>query len=164
MSRPVRGAEVLDMAKAMMQKAETADQLRICQAVLFPLELGMTTAQTAACIGRSVTWTTRSRNAFIRTKGFTEKPGAGGRRRENMSVEQEEEFLAPYFAKARVGGILVVGEIHRALEEHLGRKVALASVYNLLHRHNWRKLAPDKRHVETDVEAQESWKKNSRNS
>jgi hypothetical protein len=37
-----------------------------------------------------------------------------------------------------VGGILVVGNIHKALEEQLGRKVALASAYNLLHRHNWR--------------------------
>jgi hypothetical protein len=43
--------------------------------------------------------------------------------------------------KARVGGIFVAGEIHRALEERLGRKAALASAYNPLHRNGWRKLA-----------------------
>ncbi len=79
-----------------------------------------------------------------------------------MTVEEEKVFLEPFFEKAKVGGILVVGEIHKALEEHLGRHVALTSAYNLLHRHNWRKLAPDKRHVDGDVAAQESWKKNSR--
>ena len=31
----------------------------------------------------------------------------------------------------------------------IGRKVALASAYNLLHRHNWRKLATDKRNVKS---------------
>lgn len=161
MSRPPRGAGVLGLAKAALLKAETADYLRICQAVVFPLEYGMTTEQTAACIGRSVTWTNRNRNAFIRAGGFVDKPGSGGRKHENMSVEQESEFLEPYIEKARSGGIIIVGEIHKALEERLGRKVALASAYNLLHRHNWRKLVPDKRHVKTDIEAQESWGKNS---
>ncbi|MGE4443251.1 MAG: winged helix-turn-helix domain-containing protein [Desulfomicrobium sp.] len=78
-----------------------------------------------------------------------------------MSPDAEKEFLEPFFLKAKKGGILVAAEIHQALEQWLGRKVALASVYNLLHRHGWRKLAPDKRHVAADVEAQEAWKKNS---
>ena len=39
--------------------------------------------------------------------------------------------------------------------------MALSSVYNLLHRHGWRKLAPDKRHPQSDPLAQEEWKKNS---
>ncbi len=47
-----------------------------------------------------------------------------------------------------------------ALGQRLGRKVALASAYNLLHRHNWRKLAPDKRHPQSDAAAQDEWKKN----
>jgi hypothetical protein len=51
-----------------------------------------------------------------------------------MTREEEASFLAPFFEKAKVGGILVVGEIKRALDERLGREVALASAYNLLHR------------------------------
>ncbi|MBF0421979.1 MAG: winged helix-turn-helix domain-containing protein, partial [Magnetococcales bacterium] len=31
---------------------------------------------------------------------------------------------------------------------------------NLLHRHGWRKLAPDKRHSQSDPVAQADWKKN----
>jgi hypothetical protein len=78
-----------------------------------------------------------------------------------MSVAQEREFLAPFLESAAVGGVLVVGQIKAALDERLGRKVALASAYNLLHRHNWRKLAPDKRHPQSDPVAREEWKKNS---
>jgi hypothetical protein len=78
-----------------------------------------------------------------------------------MSVAQEREFLAPFLESAAAGGVLVVGQIKAALDKRLGREVALASAYNLLHRHNWRKLAPDKRHPQSDPVAQEEWKKNS---
>ena len=81
-----------------------------------------------------------------------------------MTPQEEAAFLAPFFDQAKVGGILVVGEIKRALDARLGRQVALASAYNLLHRHGWRKLAPDKRHPQADVAAQEDWKKNSKTS
>jgi transposase len=58
---------------------------------------------------------------------------------------------------------VVVSVIHNALEQHLGHRVALATAYNLLHRHGWRKLVPDKRNVKADIQAQEEWKKNSLN-
>jgi hypothetical protein len=64
---------------------------------------------------------------------------------------------------AAAGGVLVVGQIKAALDKRLGREVALASAYNLLHRHNWRKLAPDKGHPQSDPVAQEEWKKTPRN-
>jgi hypothetical protein len=78
-----------------------------------------------------------------------------------MTVQEERDFLAPFLESAAVGGVLVVGEIKAALDKRLGREVALASAYNLLHRHNWRKLAPDKRHPKSDPLAQQEWKKNS---
>ena len=78
-----------------------------------------------------------------------------------MSVAEEREFLAPFLESAAAGGVLVVGQIKAALDKRLGREVALASAYNLLHRHNWRKLTPDKRHPQSDPVAQDEWKKNS---
>jgi len=39
----------------------------------------------------------------------------------------EKLFFAPFFGKAMQGGILVVSGIREALEEHMGRKVSLAS-------------------------------------
>jgi len=151
MSRTAKGWEVLNKAKEMMSKARTANELRICQAVIFPLEYGMSTKQTAACLGRSVSWTTYNRRLFIAAADFAERGRPGGRKRANLSEGEEITFLEPFLDKARAGGIVVVKEIHTALEKHLGRKVALASAYNLLHRHGWRKLVPDKRHIESDV-------------
>lgn len=163
MARQASGAEVVKQAKRFIVKARTADQLRQAQAVLFPLEFGLSLEQTARAIGVSVGWACQLRRRFIREGGVgqSERAKPGGRRRENMTREEEVEFLEPFFEKAKTGGILVVGEIKQALDKRLGRKVALASAYNLLHRHGWRKLAPDKRHPQADVAAQEEWKKNS---
>ena len=163
MARTASGIEVLKHAKAFVVQAKTADQLRQAQAVLLPLEFGLSLEQTAQAIGVSVGWACQLRRRFIRRGGKAEVDRAkpGGRRRENMTREAEVEFLEPFFEKAKVGGILVVGEIKQALDKRLGRRVALASAYNLLHRHGWRKLAPDKRHPQADVAAQEDWKKNS---
>lgn len=166
MARPASGKETLSRAKEHLAKARSIGELRQAQAVILPLEFGFTMDQVAAIIGVSKGWACQLRIDFIRSGGFgnRDKSQRGGRRRENMTREEETRFLAPFFEKATSGGILVVGEIKKALDEHLGRTTALASVYNLLHRHNWRKLAPDKSHPKSDAEVQKEWKKNSRNS
>lgn len=161
MARPFRGHDILEQAKSCLAKAKSADELRQAQSVVLPLEYGLTLKQTAEAIGKSVRWTSQLRSEFIRANGTitSGKSPRGGRFRQNMTPEEEAEFLAPFFDEAKTGGIIVVGKIKEAIEERLGRKVALASVYNLLHRNGWRKLAPDKRNPKTDVEAQEDWKK-----
>ena len=163
MARSVSGRECLAKAMEMLTKAKSIAELRQAQALILPLEYGFSIAQVAAVIGTSRGWACQLRTRFIHNAENPEQtvPKRGGRRRENMNIEAEKAFLAPFLDKAVKGGILVVGEIHNALEQHLGRKVALASAYNLLHRHNWRNLAPDKRHVQANIQAQEDWKKNS---
>jgi transposase len=146
MARPVGGREILERAKEALKNARTLEEQREAQAVILPLEFGFTLAQVGTALGISRGWACQLRNRFIRAGGIHAgvKPQRGGRRRENMSKEEEAAFLAPFIDKAGKGGILVVGEIKQALDIHLGRKVALSSVYNLLHRHNWRKFASDK--------------------
>jgi transposase len=163
MARKARGQDKLEVAKAYLSKAKTLEALRQAQAVVFPLAYGMSLEKTAEAIGISPGWTCQLRNRFIKEgKLFeTDKQSRGGRRRENMTKEEEREFLLPFFEKAKSGGILVVNDIKNAMDSRLGRQVALASAYNLLHRHGWRKLAPDKRHPKSDAEIQEAWKKNS---
>jgi transposase len=153
----------LEQAQGLLSKAKTAEELRQAQSVVMPLEFGLSIEQTARAIGVSTGWACQLRNRFIREGGIPRegKPLRGGRRRENMNLADEEAFLAPFLDKAKEGGILVVSEIKNALDQRLGRNVALASAYNLLHRHDWRKLAPDKRHPKSDADAQDEWKKNS---
>jgi hypothetical protein len=164
MSRPASGDdEVLVNARQAIASAQTVEQLRQAQAVVLPLEYAMSLADTARVIGVSPGWACQLRRRFMqgRMVGAPDAPTPGGRKRQNMSLQEEREFLAPFLASAAAGGVLVVGQIKAALDQRLGREVALASAYNLLHRHDWRKLAPDKRHPQSDPLAQQEWKKNS---
>ena len=163
MARPARGQDVLENTQKLLAKATAAAELRTLQAVVFPLAYGMSTQETARAIGRSPRWVTRARNTFISDSDTLKKTSAPIRNRAYMTMDEEEAFLAPFFEDARRGGIVVASVIHNALEQHLGHRVALATAYNLLQRHNWRKLAPDKRNVKADIQAQEEWKKNSLN-
>ncbi len=78
-----------------------------------------------------------------------------------MSLDAEETLLAPFIDKANNAGIIMVPPLKAELEQHLGRSVALSTVYRLLHRHGWRKLAPGKQQPQADPVAQQEWKKNS---
>jgi transposase len=162
MARTPRGNEVLERAEELLPKARTVEELRMLQAVILPLRFGFSMERTAAILGISKGWASHLRMQFVRSGALSaKKPLRGGRRRENMRHEEEKAFLGPFFEKAATGGILVVSEIKQALDARLGRATALASTYNLLHRHGWRKLAPDTQHPKADKEAQEEWKKNS---
>ncbi len=160
MARTAGGHQFINKAKELLTTARTVQELRQAQAVVLPLEYNMSLDQASSIIGVSKGWVCQLRTDFIRNSGNIEqKVSRGGRYRENMSLKEESEFLSPFIEKAKDGGILVVAEIKEALETRLGRRIALASAYNLLHRHDWRKLVPDKRHPKSDPEAQEAFKK-----
>lgn len=165
MSRPPRGQDVLDSALQTIASAMTIEQLRQAQAVVLPLQYGMSLEQTAQAIGLSKVWACRLRNQFITGGALGDKGKSvrGGRHREHFTPEREAELLKPFLESASIGGILVVSQIKPQLEMALGREMALSSVYKLLHRYNWRKLAPDKRHPQSNPVAQEDWKKIPRN-
>jgi len=153
MGRTASGRDVLDKAKDMLAKARTVDELRQAQAVILPLEFGLSMEQVAAVTGVSRGWACQLRNRFIRAGG--EMPAVlrsrGGRRRQNMSKEEEEAFLAPFLEKAIQSGTLMAGEIKQALDHRLGRQVSMSSVYNLLHRHHWRQRMPDKKYMRSEA-------------
>jgi transposase len=163
MARIARGQEHVERAMQVIANAVTVEQLRQAQAVVLPLRFAMSLEQTAEVTGLSVGWVSKQRNRFIQGKavGDGTVPARGGRRRQNFTPEEETAVLKQFLEPAREGGILVVGQIKHDLEQALGRPMSLSSVYTLLHRHDWRKLAPDKRHPQSDPVAQEEWKKNS---
>lgn len=87
------------------------------------------------------------------------KGNKGGRYRENMSVEEERQFLKDFEKKASTGGMLVISEVKEAYEKRIGQVVALSTVYRVLARHGWRKIVPRRKHPKGDREEQESFKK-----
>jgi transposase len=88
-----------------------------------------------------------------------ETTGTGGRRRQYVTLEEEKEFLAPFFAQAERGEIATVGQIWHAFEKHVGHEVDDSTIYRLLHRHGWRKVMPRPKHPKGDPETQEQFKK-----
>jgi transposase len=88
-----------------------------------------------------------------------ETAGKGGRRNEYLTLEEEEQFLAPYFAQAEAGEITTTAEIWKAFESRVGHHVDDSTIYRLLNRHGWRKLMPRPRHPKADPHAQEQFKK-----
>lgn len=86
----------------------------------------------------------------------------GGRMRENLTLEQEEEFLKSFEKAGDDGQVLEISGIRSALEERLGKKIAKSLVYSLLHRHGWRKVAPRPYHPKHNEEKQQAFKKTSK--
>ena len=88
-----------------------------------------------------------------------ETAGKGGRRSGYLSLEEEKEFLAVFFARAEEGLLTTTAEIWRAFESHVGHEVDDSTIYRLLNRHGWRKLMPRPRHPKADPQAKEQFKK-----
>lgn len=95
---------------------------------------------TGIAIGRSKASVCRLQAEFRAgcTGAYSVKKKRGGRRRQNLSPEQEAQFLEPFFQKVREGESLVVAEIRKAYETAIGKKVPASTVYRLLARHGWR--------------------------
>lgn len=163
MARRATGREHIEAARALLRSAKTADELRTAQAVLLPLELGLSLDQTATAIGRS-----RSATSVIRTRycavASGKRPAARSkhelRNHAKATLAQEAKVLDDVLHEASEGGVLVIPRLKPMIEQRLGKPLALSTVYRLLARHGWRKLAPDTQHPQGDPARREDWKKN----
>ena len=88
----------------------------------------------------------------------------GGRRWANLTAADERAVLGALQPRARAGRLVTVTEIRAAVEDRVGHPVSPRSLYDLLHRHDWRKVQPRPRHVKADPAAQEDFKRGSRRS
>ncbi len=164
MARPaVITDEMESFAKKIVKEANDVRELKAGLSILIPKTCDITYSETAKLLGIGVATVVRN-HRDIRNQASgnpTPKGSWGGRRRQTLSLHEETQFLAEWIEKAEQGGILVVPPIHAALEQRLGRAVAASTVYRMLARHGWRKVAPDTCHPKQDIEAQEKFKKNS---
>ena len=83
----------------------------------------------------------------------------GGRYRQNMTEAEESNLLHEFIDKAKAGQILIVAEVKEAYELAVGKTVPPCTVYRVLKRHGWRKIAPRPHHPKSDPLLQEDFKK-----
>lgn len=147
MARTASGSAHVEAARQLLKAARTAGDLRLAQAVLLPLDLGLSLAQTARAIGRSRGATCTMRTRFCKmAEGQIAPPRSKRalRNRAKADLAQEAQILDAVMAGPAAGEGRIAG-IQRAIAAQLGKPLALSSVYRMLARHGWRRLPPQRR-------------------
>lgn len=114
------------------------------------LELSAPQIAQALCL--SVSSVRRIHAEFIKTgrPAIEGKGNRGGRRRGLMTLAEESTFLREHARLSKDGKIRNVSELKRDYEIRTGRTVHKTTIYRLLERHGWRKVAPRTFHTKRD--------------
>lgn len=152
-------ATVRRLAERLKQAGGHAEYQRI-QCVLIRATLGSSASEIAQLLGWSTATVHVLHSRWAKEgEAIFEVHGRGGRHHQHLTPEQEQQLLAPFVQRAEAGGVLTVAEIQQAYRKRVGKEVARSTVYRLLARHGWRKVAPRPRHPKADVAAQAAFKK-----
>jgi transposase len=134
-------AEVRRLKTALRWKMPAAQRQRMQMVLL--RESGMTQPAIVAAMGVSLSTVNRAHMAYDHGGIEALKPRPnGGRKHENMTLAAEEALLARFAKAAGAGEMLNIHDLKAAYEKAIGHKTSDSTVYNLLHRHGWRKLMP----------------------
>ena len=150
--------QIRQLKTALHWKMPEAQRQRIQMILL--RESGMTQPAIAEAMGVSLSTVNRAHMAFHHggVKALKPKP-IGGRQRENMTLAAEKALLARFAKAAGAGEMLNIHDLKAAYEKAIGHATSDSTVYNLLHRHGWRKLMPRPFHPKRDLAAQNAFKK-----
>ncbi len=161
MSKPPKFPEgTIKIMEGLLATSLTGPELRRVQSVLLGAQ-GMSSLIIKTIVGYSpehirLIWGNYRNKGEEALLGETRGSGRG---KAHMTADEEKKFLAPFIGKAKKSGILIVSEVHEAHKEKLGKETMHHSItYNLLHRHNWRKIVPRPAHPKGDKEAQEEFR------
>ncbi len=120
-----------------------------------------TVAQICSVASRTVTQWTYYYNKFGAEKYILK--GRGGRRNFHLSWEEEAQLLASLNLESENGNIITALKIKKAAEKIIGKKLSKDYAYDLMHRHNWRKIMPHSHHPKTSSEKKKISRKTSQN-
>jgi transposase len=132
---------------ALLKDAKSKAEYQRIQCVWLRAALSLPASQIATALGWQVGSVRQVHSDYLR-QGETAlwSKAVGGRHRQNLTPEQEQELLLPFLEQAAAGGVLVVAPVQAAYEAVVGRPVHHSVVYRTLHRQGWRKLAPRPKH------------------
>jgi transposase len=155
-------AEAMEELAVLRQQCRTSAEYRRVECVWLRATLGLSAAQIAMVLGWHVSSVYDLHSRYLR-EGVTalQGPGRGGRHRQNLSLTQEQELLTQFNGTAAQGGLLEARAVRDTYIKVMGHPVPKSTVYRLLARHGWRKLAPRPRHPKADPATQKAFKKNS---
>jgi len=79
----------------------------------------------------------------------------GGRHHAYLTKDEDVAFLDPFIAQAEAGHLVTTHMIQQAFADRVGHPVHSSTIYDLLHRNNWRKIMPRPQHPKTDPAVQD---------
>ncbi len=135
MARHPTGYEALEAAKLDILNATTLKQMRVAQAVVFPLELRISLAQTAEMIGMTPGWVARARVRYIaKHSGLEIRDSRGGRRNFLVTPDEEDAMVSKIMRNRRRLTRRPVHYLRDMLIAKVGREIALSTAYNILNK------------------------------
>jgi transposase len=150
----------VEQLQGALRGAQTKAEFQRVQCVWLRAALGLNANQVAVAVGWAPTSVRRLHSQYLRDgEAALQGRGRGGRRRENLSAEQERHLLQGFLARAAAGGLLETSRVKAAYEAAVGHCVPKSTVYRLLSRHGWRKVAPRPRHPKGDPDERQAFKK-----
>jgi len=146
--------------KQLMNNSKNKEEFRRYQAVYLRVSQQMPAPAIADITGFSLSHIYKIHSQCLK-EGISSlsNRSKGGRYRSYLSLEEETAMLCEIEDKAASGGVLEVSKVRKLFEEKADREVALYTVYRLLHRHGWRKIAPRPYHPKQKADAVETFKK-----
>jgi len=150
--------------KQNMDEARSLEQFRRWQVIYIRLtQPGLAVATVADLCG--VQYKTVTQWTWMYNKEGPDKyclAGRGGRRKGLMDLDEEHRLLEELTEKATKGQLVTAHAVRKKTERMLGRPISKDYAYDLLHRHQWRKVQPRPHHPKRDEERQRDFKKTSR--
>jgi hypothetical protein len=142
--------QVERLKKALKRESDPVVRQRIQMVLL--REDGKTQLQIGELTGVSLSTVNRAHYDNGGVNALKPKP-SGGRIRENMTLKEEKALLKQFAKAAGAGELLNIHDLKVAYEKAIGHPTS-NTIYNLLARHNWRKLMPRPFHPDRDLDAQ----------
>jgi transposase len=153
-------AGAVERLASLLQQTKTKAEYQRLQAVWLRAALGLSAPQIAQALGWQAQSVRQLHSDYLRHgEAILAGKPKGGRRHENLTVEQEQQLLAPFLERAQAGGVLVVAPVQAAYEQAVGRPVHPSVGYRALHRQGWRKVMPRPKHPKASEDAREAFKK-----
>lgn len=157
--------DIVEHLSDLLKKRSASLSVKRIQCILFKVKYNKTPEEISEMVGYHPSHVVKVQALFWKKGDIVfQIKERGGRKRENLKIEEEKELIDKFNKEAEKGGILEVSSIKAAYEAKIGKKVPKSTVYRMLDRHDWREVIPRTKHPKSDKEAQEQFKKNSQKS
>jgi transposase len=155
-------AGTAEKMEKLLKTTKNTNELKRVQCIYFRVKLDCDAGLIAKMTGYKLQTVRNIHSSFLKqgVKALKIRQ-KGGRHNCILSLNEEKKFIKEFDEKAKKGGIIEVSKIYKAYEEKTNKKVAKSTVYRMLDRHGWRKVAPRPSHPKSSIEKIERFKKTS---